>query len=205
MPEGVSRPTTPARTHESHRPLHEQGVEIHVATGQPGIVPRRSAPLEGRIPPARSHARNRRPDGSPLARSSRIMRFRSAARWARAISGRRAANHSTCCSFIRSQGGLPMTASKPPCRFAASQSDQTPREGDLPVEESLLRCQLPGTSDQLPQRVPKASRIASSLPPRRPPERSPSRCPPDRRNAPVKKAWRTASSSSSVAFSHSNA
>ena len=54
------------------------------------------------------------------------MRFRSAARWARAISGRRAANHSTCCNFIRSHGGLPITASNPPYRSAASQSDQTP-------------------------------------------------------------------------------
>ena len=55
------------------------------------------------------------------------MRFRSAARGAMAISRRRRdANHSTCWSFIRSQGGLPITASKPPVNSAASQSDHTP-------------------------------------------------------------------------------
>ena len=54
------------------------------------------------------------------------MRFLSAARGAMAISGRRAANHSTCWSFIRSQGGLPITASKPPFNSLASQSDHTP-------------------------------------------------------------------------------
>ena len=51
---------------------------------------------------------------SPSVSKAAIMRLRSAARWTRAISGRRAANHSTCCSLMRSQGGLPITASKPP-------------------------------------------------------------------------------------------
>ena len=48
------------------------------------------------------------------------------ARCAMAISRLRAANHSTCCSFMRSHGGLPITASNPPVSFALSQSDHTP-------------------------------------------------------------------------------
>ena len=38
IPEGGEQADHSGRPHESHRPLHEQGVEIHVATGQPGIV-----------------------------------------------------------------------------------------------------------------------------------------------------------------------
>ena len=64
--------------------------------------------------------------GSPSRSSAAIMRLRSAARDASAISRRRVANHSTCCSFIRSHGGLPITASKPPVRRALSQFVQTP-------------------------------------------------------------------------------
>ena len=44
---------------------------------------------------------------------------------------------------MRSQGGLPITASKPPRRSGRSQSDQTPGKGDLPVEKAFLRVQLP--------------------------------------------------------------
>ena len=40
--------------------------------------------------------------------------LRAAAVGARAIAGSRIANHSTSCSLMRSQGGLPITASKPP-------------------------------------------------------------------------------------------
>ena len=66
------------------------------------------------------------------ASSSRTMRRRSSAFCALAMSGFRAANHSTCCIFMRSHGGLPTTASKPPrcppssANSASCQSRQTP-------------------------------------------------------------------------------
>ena len=55
-----------------------------------------------------------------------MCRLRSAAVGASAISLSREANHSTSWSLIRSQGGLPITASKPPCGRSFCQPRQTP-------------------------------------------------------------------------------
>ena len=68
-------------------------------------------PLPARLPTGSPWA-----SGSPALSSSAIMRLRSAPRGVMAISRRRAANHSTCCSFIRSQGGLPERHRPPPSR-----------------------------------------------------------------------------------------
>ena len=76
------------------------------------------------------------PKGSPASCSSWIMRLRSAARCAKAMAGRRAANHSTCCIFMRSQGGLPTRASKPPQRPPSSASLPSSQSGHRPGKAS---------------------------------------------------------------------
>ena len=99
---------------------------------------------------------NSRASGSLAVSRSVIMRLRSAARVAMAISGRRAANHSTCCNFIRSQGGLPITASNPPCSPARSHADHTPGNAT---------CQLRNRSSAMNRRAASSStaKCSSSL------------------------------------------
>ena len=59
-------------------------------------------------------------------RSFLMAALRAAAVGARAIAGSRVANHSTSYSLMRSQGGLPITASNPPSGRWSCQPRQTP-------------------------------------------------------------------------------
>ncbi len=97
-----------------------------------------SFPLLSRekVPPERASqvAVFRRPDactksrqsGSSLSRSALIRALRFAPLVSNAIERSRASNHGTSSNSKRSHGGLPITASKPPCCSALDQSVHTP-------------------------------------------------------------------------------
>ena len=128
---------------ERHRPALRTGSRCSRRLGKDTGNRRSSARSGQQILPARSPVQTPKQAGlRPLSRSA-IMRLRSAARRARAISRRRDANHSTCCSFIRSQGGLPITASNPPWIPLLSHSDHTPGKSHLPIEEAFVVENLP--------------------------------------------------------------
>ena len=134
---------------ERHRPLHKQGVKIHVAAGQPGIVTARPCDADGGIDPLirpleiggeRISVDAQRPDHALAVRSA------------------------PCVGDLRTACGKPLHLLQlhpVPGRVAdygveaAGPFGRIPirphaGEGDLPVEKSFLHGEFPCTQDELP-------------------------------------------------------
>ena len=140
------------RADERHRPLHEQGVEVHVAAGQPGIVAARARHPEGGIGPL---VRPLEVGGERISAAAQRPDHALAVRGALGVGDLRAAGgeplhllelHPVPGRVADDRVEAPVPLDRIPIRPDA-------RKGDLPVEEPLLRDEIPCTRDELPRTV----------------------------------------------------
>ena len=134
---------------EAHGAFDEEGVEVDVARRRAAGSGRRRGMSWPRRSARSLAASNSEASGSPSSRSCLMPRRRAAAVGARASSGERVANHSTSCSLIRSQGGLPMMASKPAGGLVVLPAAPDAGKGDFPVEEVFAVGDLGGGAPDL--------------------------------------------------------